>query len=123
MAGFLSHYYEFASVVLFSIGLTTLMLHKNLIKKMIGLNICDTGIFLFLTASGYIRGRIPPIIVDGVTDPSLYINPIPTGLILTGIVVSVSVTAFSLAIIMNLYKRYETLDLDEILILAGREED
>ena len=68
----------------------------------------------FLAEKGYITGRIAPIIVDGVQDPEKYINPIPSGLVLTGIVVSVSVTALMLSLTMRLYKRYGTLDLDEI---------
>ena len=52
-----------------------------------------------------------------------YINPIPAGLVLTGIVVSVSVTAVSLSLIQKLYKEYHTLNLDEILIKANKEEN
>ena len=54
------------------------------------------------------------MVVDGVTDVEAYINPIPSGLVLTGIVVSVSVTALMLALTIRLYRRYHTLDLDEI---------
>ena len=68
----------------------------------------------FLAEKGYITGRIAPIIVDGIQSPEKYINPIPSGLVLTGIVVSVSVTALMLSLTMRLYKRYGTLDLDEI---------
>ncbi len=56
----------------------------------------DSGIFLLLADRGYIAGRTAPIIVDGVTDMSRYVNPIPAGLVLTGIVVSVSVSAVML---------------------------
>lgn len=117
-----SNYYEIASMILFGIGFTALLLNKNLIKKFIGLNIMDTAIYLFLTAKGYIAGRIPLMYADSVRDVSLYINPLPSGLVLTGIVVSVSVTSFSLALVLRLYKHYKTLDLDEILILAKKEE-
>lgn len=123
MTNLLGNYYEAVAVILFGIGLTTLMLHRNLVKKIIGLNIADTSVYLFLAAKGYIRGRAAPIIVDGVQDASAYINPIPAGLILTGIVISVSVTAFSLALIVSLYKRYDTLNLDEMIKIASREED
>jgi multicomponent Na+:H+ antiporter subunit C len=74
----------------------------------------DTAIYLFLAEKGYITGRLAPILVDGLQDPSLYINPIPSGLVLTGIVVSVSVTALMLSLTIRLYQRYHTLDLDEI---------
>ena len=123
MAGNLfSNYYELVAILLFGIGFTTLFLDKNLVKKIIGVNIADTGIFLFLAAKGYVQDRAPPIITDGIQDAAAYINPIPTTLILTGIVISVSVTAFSLALILRLYKRYNTLELDVILKLISREE-
>jgi len=122
-ARLLTNYYEVVAIVLFGIGFTTLFLNKNLVKKVIGLNIVDTSICLFLAAKGYIVGRVTPIASDAFPVFEAYINPIPTGLILTGIVISVSVTAFSLAIIVSLYKRYNTLDLDEIIKLAGEVDD
>lgn len=111
----LNNYETVAAVLLFGIGLTNLLLQKNLIKKIIGLNIMDTAVYLLLATQGYIEGRMAPIIVDGNTDPSLYINPVPSGLVLTGIVVSVSVSALMLALTIRLYKRYHTMNLDEIL--------
>ena len=78
---------EIAAVILFGVGFTTLLLHRNMIKKIIGLNIMDTAVYLFLAAMGYIDDRIAPIVENGVTDASVYINPIPSGLVLTGIVV------------------------------------
>lgn len=105
---------EAVAMVLFGIGFANLLFQKNLIKKIIGFNIMDTAIYLFLAEKGYITGRVAPIIVDGVQEVEKYINPIPSGLVLTGIVVSVSVTALMLSLTMRLYKRYGTLDLDEI---------
>ncbi len=105
---------EAVAMILFGIGFANLLFQKNLIKKIIGFNIMDTAIYLFLAEKGYITGRVAPIIVDGVQDVEAYINPIPSGLVLTGIVVSVSVTALMLSLTMRLYKRYGTLDLDEI---------
>ena len=112
------NYEEAVAVILFGIGFVTLLFQRNLVKKLIGMNIMDTGTFLFLASMGYIEGRKAPIIVDGVTDPSVYINPVPAGLVLTGIVVSVSVTAIMLALTVRLYKRYHTLLLDDIYILS-----
>ncbi|EOS35737.1 cation:proton antiporter subunit C [Lachnospiraceae bacterium 29-91] len=105
---------EVVSMILFGIGFANLLLQKNLIKKIIGLNIMDTAVYLFLAIKGYIEGRTAPIVVDGVQEVEAYINPIPSGLVLTGIVVSVSVTALMLSLTVRLYKRYHTLDLDEI---------
>ena len=119
----LSNYYETAAMILFGIGFTTLFLQPNLIKKVIGLNIMDSAIYLFLASKGYIEGRLAPIVVNGVTDMNAYINPIPAGLVLTGIVVGVSVTAVSLSLIQKLYKEYHTLDMDEIMTIVRKESE
>lgn len=113
-ANFLLNYGEEVAILLFGIGFANLLVQKNLIKKIIGLNIMDTAVYLFLAEKGYITGRMAPIVVDGVQEVEAYINPIPSGLVLTGIVVSVSVTALMLSLTVRLYKRYHTLDLDEI---------
>jgi len=117
----LVNYETVVAVILFGIGFTNLLLQKNLIKKIIGLNIMDTAVYLLLASEGYIEGRLAPIIVDGNTNPSMYINPVPSGLVLTGIVVSVSVSALMLALTIRLYKRYHTLNLDEILMHVQKE--
>lgn len=109
-----ANYYEAVSVILFGIGFTTLLLNRNMIKKIMGLNIMDTAIYLFLAAKGYIFNRKVPIVTGDIPEPEKYINPIPTGLVLTGIVVSVSVTAVMLSLTIRLYRRYHTLDIDEI---------
>lgn len=114
----LTNYEEATAVILFGIGFTMLLFHRNLIKKLIGMNIMDTGTFLFLAFMGYIRGRKAPIITDGVQKMEAYINPVPAGLVLTGIVVSVSVTAVMLSLSIRLYKRYHTLNLDDIYFLS-----
>ena len=111
----LDHLVEVVAILLFGIGFALLLFHRNLLKKIIGLNIMDTGTYLFLASVGYIQGdRVPPILNNGSTDPSSYVNPIPAGLVLTGIVVSVSVTAISLALTVRLYSKYHTLNLDEV---------
>ena len=117
----LTNYGEAVAMILFGIGCTNLLLQKNLIKKIIGMNIMDTAIYLFLAEKGYISGRMVPIVVNGVQDMEAYINPIPSGLVLTGIVVSVSVSALMLSLTIRLYKRYHTLDLDEISARLKRE--
>ena len=110
----LTNYGEAVAMILFGIGFANLLFQKNLIKKIIGFNIMDTAIYLFLAEKGYISGHMPPIVVDGIQEVEAYINPIPSGLVLTGIVVSVSVSALMLGLTIRLYKRYHTLDLDEI---------
>ena len=117
------HLADIVAVILFCIGFTTLLLKRNLIKKIIGFNIMDTAIYLLLTSVGYIEGRTAPIMVDGITDASHYINPIPSGLVLTGIVVSVSVSALMLSLTIRLYRRYHTLNIDKITLLMKGEDD
>ena len=113
-ANLFNNYGEAAAMILFGIGFSNLLLQKNLIKKIIGLNIMDTAMYLFLALKGYVEGRKAPIVTNGVQTMEAYINPIPSGLVLTGIVVSVSVTALMLALTIRLYRRYHTLNLDEI---------
>lgn len=121
-ANLLNNYAEAIAMVLFGIGFSNLLLQKNMIKKIIGLNIMDTSMYLFLALKGYITGRTAPIVVNGVQSMETYINPIPSGLVLTGIVVSVSVSALMLSLTIRLYYRYHTLDLDEISTLLKKEE-
>lgn len=115
--------FEAVSMLVFSVGFSMLFLSKNLIKKIIGFNFMDNGIFLFLAAKGYITGRMSPIITDGITAAENYVNPIPAGLVLTGIVVSVSVTAFLLSLAVRLHGRYGTLNMDELIALSEKEAD
>lgn len=120
-ANLFTNYGEAVAMILFGIGFGNLLLQSNLIKKIIGLNIMDTAVYLFLAEKGYIEGRVAPIVVDGVTSVEAYINPVPSGLVLTGIVVSVSVSALMLGLTIRLYRRYHTLDLDKISILLKKE--
>ena len=117
-----ANYGEAVAMILFGIGFGNLLLQPNLIKKIIGLNIMDTAIYLFLAEKGYIAGHVAPIVTDGVQSVEAYINPIPSGLVLTGIVVSVSVSALMLALTIRLFRRYHTLDLDEISKRLKKEE-
>lgn len=118
----LGNYEEIAAMILFGIGFTVLLLDRNMIKKIIGFSMTDSGIYLFLAAKGFIDGRRAPIVENGVTDMAAYINPIPAGLVLTGIVVSVACSAVMLALTVRLYRRYHTLNIDEITTLARKEE-
>ena len=133
----LSNFYETAAIIVFGIGFVTLLLNRNIIKKIIGFNFMDTAIYLFLASKGYIAGRIAPIVSERLGDTNIsayqmgtqvpninnYINPIPAGLVLTGIVVSVSFTAFFLALAVRLYREYHTLDLHEIISIMNKEEN
>ena len=107
------------AVLLFSVGLAALLLHPNLIKKIIGLNLMDTAVFLFLAAMGYVDGGKAPMVEPG-AEAAAYINPVPGGLVLTGIVVAVSTTALFFALTHRLYQKYHSVNLDVILMLARR---
>ncbi|MEE1200668.1 MAG: cation:proton antiporter subunit C [Christensenellales bacterium] len=116
----MQHVEEIAALILFGIGFTNLLLNRNMMKKIIGFSMMDSAIYLFLASYGYIEGREAPVITDPSATLSVenYVNPLPAGLVLTGIVVSVSVTAIMLALTVRLYRRYNTLDIDRIALLA-----
>lgn len=112
--------YTFTAVVLFVVGFANMMLQQNLVRKVIGFNIMDSATFLFLAARGYVEGKIAAVLEEGLAAEA-YVNPIPAGLVLTGIVVSVSVSAFSFALIQRIYKRYGTVDMRELLLILRKE--
>ena len=120
----LINYEEVTSMVLFAIGFTMLVFSKNIMKKILGLNIVDTGVYLFLASMGYIESKLTPIVPSsGVINPTDYSSPIPQGLVLTGIVVSVSFSALMLALTVRLYKKYRTLNLDKIYEMCRKEDE
>ena len=107
--------YAVTAAILFAVGFLHVLLHPDLIRKVLAFNIMDSSVFLLLASRGMIAGRTAAILTDGGADPTRYVNPIPAGLVLTGIVVSVSVSAFSLALIQRVYGVYGTTDLRRIL--------
>lgn len=117
--------FETASVLLFVVGLAGMVFNRNLFKKVVSMGFMDSAIFLFLTSSGFVEGRLAPIVTNPAVPASaeVYSNPLPAGLVLTGIVVSVSFTAFGLALTQRLYKRYGSLNIDEIMMRAQKSED
>jgi multicomponent Na+:H+ antiporter subunit C len=116
----LEHINYLGGVALFIIGLHTVVTHKNLIKRVMGINIMATGIFLFFIAIGNVTGGVPPIVVDGETP--VFINPMPSVLILTGIVVSVSITVYALSLVIRIYQTYGTIDQEEIVKIQNEEQ-
>ena len=107
--------FAIAAVILFVTGFVNMMVHPNLIKKIVSFNIMDSTTFLMMASRGMLAGRTAAILTDGGANTSLYVNPIPAGLVLTGIVVSVSVSAFSLALVQRIYGTYGSVDLRDIL--------
>ena len=121
----LENRFETASVILFVVGLAGMLFNRNLFKKVVSMGFMDSAIFLFLTSAGYVEGSMAPIITDPSAPATMetYSSPLPAGLVLTGIVVSVSFTAFSLALTQRLYKKYRSLNIDEIMMQAQKSED
>ncbi|MFP4510286.1 MAG: sodium:proton antiporter [Spirochaetaceae bacterium] len=102
------------AAALFCIGLYMVLVHTNLIRKIIGINIMETSVFLVFVTTGFVRSGRAPIVREGVAE-SIYVNPLPSALILTGIVVAVSITVYALSLIVRLYEAYGSVELDVIL--------
>jgi multicomponent Na+:H+ antiporter subunit C len=118
----LSHNYLYVgAILLFCIGLYNVIMRRNMVKKLIGLNIMETSVFFFYISLGYLKNGVSPVAGPGI-DPGHMVNPVPQVLVLTGIIVAVGVTALALSMVILLYRWYGTLDTDEIMRLA-REED
>jgi multicomponent Na+:H+ antiporter subunit C len=114
----LINYPYVTAALLFAIGTYTVLSHNNMMKKIIGINIVTSAIFLLFIAAGHIKGYKVPI-TDMADKAAKYANPVPTALILTGIVVSVSVTAFALSLLVKLYRYYGTIDACKIVLLRS----
>lgn len=120
VADIVSKYNYWAVVILLMIGLYAMMVKRNLVKKIIGMNIFQTAIILFYVSSGAKKNATIPIIMHGhgATDHAVhaeaFINPLPHVLMLTAIVVSVATLGVALALALKVYKQYGTLEEDEI---------
>jgi multicomponent Na+:H+ antiporter subunit C len=101
-------------IVLMMTGLYVVMSSRHLVKKIVGLNIFQTAVFILFISMGKVSGGTAPILADGIT---LYSNPLPHVLILTAIVVGVATTALGLAIAVRIYEAYETVDEEDIAAL------
>lgn len=111
----LGHFNYWAVVVLMMVGFYTLIARSNLVKKLIGLNIFQTSVFLLYISMGKIVGGTAPILVEGEgAEDVLYSNPIPHVLILTAIVVGVATTALGLSLVVRIKEAYGTVEEDEI---------
>ncbi len=112
-------------VILMMIGFYAMIGKKNLVKKLIGMNIFQTAIILMFVSAGVKQGARIPILnkyealEHGVNVTSI-VNPLPHVLMLTAIVVSVSVTGVALAILQRIYREYGTLEEGEILEKLGK---
>ena len=104
------------TIVLLLIGLYGMLLKRNLVKKLIGMNIFQGAIILFFIVHAYKYGASVPVHSEALgTAPEAYMNPIPHGLMLTAIVVSVATTGVALALLTLIYRRFGTVDETELL--------
>lgn len=121
-----SKYNYWIYILLMMIGLYAMISKKNLVKKVIGMNIFQTAIILFYVSVGAKRGGTIPIVEHGhghdiaehaeqAVNAADYVNPLPHVLMLTAIVVSVATLGVALALILKIYRKYGTLEENEIL--------
>ncbi len=126
----ISKYNFWLYVIIMMIGLYAMLAKRNLVKKLIGMNIFQTAIILFYVSIGVKKGNVNvPIIVGShghesqIIHAADYLNPLPHVLMLTAIVVSIATTGVALAVLIQIYRRYHTLDEDEIIqIKQSRQE-
>jgi len=108
---FISRYVYFLIVVLLAIGLYGMLGKRNLLKKLIGMNIFQTAIFLFFIEGATKLGGSVAVIDEMLGgEAAKYVNPLPHVLILTAIVVAISLTGVALAFLIVIYRAYKTLD-------------
>ena len=113
-SGLFSHFSYFVTIFLMIAGLFILIARGNLIKKLVGLGIFQTSVYLLYVAPGKVVGGTAPIISEAFT---VYSNPLPHVLILTAIVVGVATLALGLALVVRIREAYDTIEEDEILAL------
>jgi multicomponent Na+:H+ antiporter subunit C len=115
---FLGHYNYWIVILLMMVGFYIVISRGNFVKKIIGLNIFQTSVFLLYISMGKVTGGTAPILADGF---EIYSNPLPSVLILTAIVVGVATMAVALSLVVRIREAYGTIEEDEIA--AIEEED
>jgi multicomponent Na+:H+ antiporter subunit C len=110
----LGKYNYWIYIILMMIGFYAMIAKNNLVKKIIGMNIFQTAVFLFYISIGDVKGGTAPIVWEGM-EKVIYVNPVPHVLILTAIVVAVSTTAVTLAVVIRIYEEFGTIEEDRIL--------
>ena len=103
-------------IILMLSGLFIVVSRGNLIKKIVGLNIFQTSVFMFYISIGKMKGGTAPILLDKSLNnlEVIYSNPLPHVLILTAIVVGIATTALGLALIIKIREEYDTVEEDDI---------
>ena len=111
LAGIAAHYNQWITVFLMVVGLYIVIARGNMVKKLVGLALFQTSVYLLYISPGKILGGTAPIIEQGFT---VYSNPLPHVLILTAIVVGVATLALGLALVVRINEAYGTIEEDEI---------
>ena len=106
-------------IFLMMVGFYILISRRNLVKKILGLNIFQTSVFIFYISMGKIIGGTAPILMEGEGE-AVYSNPLPHVLILTAIVVGVSTTAVALSLVVRIKEAYGTIEGDEVTAMDNR---
>jgi multicomponent Na+:H+ antiporter subunit C len=101
-------------IVLMMTGFYVVISRGNLVKKIVGLNIFQTSVFIFYISMSKVTGGTAPIFFEGFEGPEVFTNPLPHVLILTAIVVGVATTALGLALVVRIKEAYGTVEEDEI---------
>ena len=121
MSEIAAHWNYYLVIILMMLGFYAVIARGNMVKKMVGLNIFQTSVFMLYISVGKIDGGTAPILTG---DPaSVYSNPLPHVLILTAIVVGVATTAVGYALIIRIYEAYGTIEDDDIAVLIDSDQD
>ena len=121
MSEIAAHWNYYLVIILMMLGFYAVIARGNMVKKMVGLNIFQTSVFMLYISVGKIDGGTAPILTG---DPvSVYSNPLPHVLILTAIVVGVATTAVGYALIIRIYEAYGTIEDDEVAVLIDSDQD
>ena len=115
----ISHYNYWLIIILMMLGLYIVVSRGNLVKKIVGLNIFQTSVFLLYISLGKVSGGTAPILTG---KPETFSNPLPHVLILTAIVVGIATTALGLALVVRIRESYGTIEEDDILIAERSQE-
>lgn len=108
----IAHYNYWLVIFLMMIGLYIVISRGNLVKKIVGLNIFQTSVFLLYISLAKVTGGTAPILTG---EPEVFSNPLPHVLILTAIVVGVATTALGLALVVRIRETYGSIEEEDIL--------
>ena len=112
LKSFFEHYNYVVTIVLMVAGLYIVIARGNMIKKLIGLMLFQTSVYLLYIAPGKLIGGTAPIVAPGY---DVYSNPLPHVLILTAIVVGIATLALGLALVVRIREAYGSIEEDDIV--------